>query len=210
MGRRIGKPSNPFTYPVTRHIRKHGPYGYTDYESYRDWLRDEYSFRCVFCLKREQWELTGTWDIDHSAPQSSHPQDRLNYENLLYVCHRCNITKNVRIAPDPCQIAFGQCLQVHEDGTIEALNPEGELLVANLRLDSAKRTESRYLIISLLRSLFQSSKPQDKELYIQLMRYPDDLPDLSRLRPPGGNRRPEGVNESFYARRMRGELEETY
>jgi hypothetical protein len=37
------------------------------------------------------------------------------------------------------------------------------------------------------------------------MGFPDDLPDLSRLRPPGGNSRPEGIEESYFAQRQRGE-----
>src|SRR5215203_1392514 len=106
MGGRIDDPPKPFAYSTTCHTRKHGPSGYTDYKSYRAWLRDEFSFRCVFCLKREQWPLTGPWDIDHLAPQSSHPWDRLDYENLLYVCHHCNSIKNARITPDPCQVAL--------------------------------------------------------------------------------------------------------
>jgi hypothetical protein len=28
-----------FTYPADPHLRRHGPTGYADYESYRPWLR---------------------------------------------------------------------------------------------------------------------------------------------------------------------------
>ena len=41
-----------FTYPRSRHIRRHGPHGYRDYRSYKPWLRDEFAFRCVYCLWR--------------------------------------------------------------------------------------------------------------------------------------------------------------
>jgi hypothetical protein len=41
------------------------------------------------------------------------------------------------------------------------------------------------------------------------MAYPDDLPDLRRLRPPGGNSKPEGVNQSAFALRERGALAAT-
>ena len=27
-----------FDYPATAHVRRHGPFGYQDYASYRDWL----------------------------------------------------------------------------------------------------------------------------------------------------------------------------
>lgn len=197
----------PFAYPPTPHVRRHGPYGYMDYESYRDWLRDEFSFRCVFCLNREEWGLVrGMWDIDHFVPQHSHPQRKLEYENLLYACHTCNSTKSDQIVPDPCEIAFGECVEIHEDGTIEALNENGETLIAALRLNREKATNFRRLIIDALRSFVTHNETQ---LYIRFMRYPEDLPDLSRKTPPG-NMKPEGINDSCYARRMRGELPEIY
>jgi hypothetical protein len=210
MGGGIGAAPEPFAYSVVPHARRHGPYGYRTYESYRDWLRDEFSFRCVFCLRREQWGLVmATWDIDHFAPQSSHPQDKLDYENLLYVCHTCNVIKNDRTVANPCRIAFGHCLKVHEDGTIVALNENGKALIEQLRLDNADYTRFRSLIIAILRSLLRSPDPNDRQTYIRLMCYPDDLRDLSRLKPPG-NSRPEGINASCYARRMRSESPEIY
>jgi len=39
---------------------------------------------------------------------------------------------------------------------------------------------------------------------------PDDLPDLSRLAPPGGNSRPDGIANCHFSRRSRGELPELY
>lgn len=206
MGGRIDQPSDPFAYPTTRHIRRHGPYGYKNYESYRDWLRDEFSFRCVFCLRREQWGLvTGNWDIDHFTPQDCYPQGRLAYENLLYVCHTCNAVKSNQLIPDPCETGFGSCIRVQQDGTIEAVNEAGEVLIETLRLDNKDYRKFRRLMIDTLRSL----AIHDRQTYILWMRYPDNLPDLSRLRP-SGNAKPEGINDSFYARRLRGDLPETY
>ena len=48
------------------------------------------------------------------------------------------------------------------------------------------------------------------DFYRKLMGFPTDLPDLRRLRPPGGNKRPDGVDASWHARRKRGELPATY
>ncbi len=45
--------TTPFRYPDGPHQRRHGPRGYASYESYRPWLRDEFAFRCVYCLTRE-------------------------------------------------------------------------------------------------------------------------------------------------------------
>ena len=54
------------------------------------------------------------------------------------------------------------------------------------------------------------NEPEADELYRRCLAYPDDLPDLSALRPPGGNARPEGIAQSAFARRERGELSGTY
>lgn len=45
----------PFAYPAAPHARRHGPQGYANYPEYKDWLRDEFTFRCVYCREREQW-----------------------------------------------------------------------------------------------------------------------------------------------------------
>jgi hypothetical protein len=66
--------TNPFDYPLAPHVRRHGPVGYADYASYRPWLRDEFSFRCVYCLLREQWgRVSGVFDIDHFEPATIRP-----------------------------------------------------------------------------------------------------------------------------------------
>ncbi len=40
--------------------------------------------------------------------------------------------------------------------------------------------------------------------------FPDDLPNLASLRPPGGNTRPEGIAASSFECRRRGELPDVY
>jgi 5-methylcytosine-specific restriction endonuclease McrA len=68
--------------------------GYADYASYRPWLRDEFSFRCVYCLLREQWgRVRGAYDIDHFLPVVNHVGLALDYENLVYACTTCNTAK---------------------------------------------------------------------------------------------------------------------
>ncbi len=83
-----------FDYPESRSERIHGPAGYASYESYRPWLRDEFTFRCVYCLKRETWgQVTGEFELDHFQPQSLAPHLSLDYFNLVYACRRCNSVK---------------------------------------------------------------------------------------------------------------------
>lgn len=195
-----------FDYPLEPHSRRHGPQGYTDYTSFREWLRDEFCFRCVFCLRREQW-LTPLCDfhIDHCVPQSLAPDRVCDYDNLLYVCSKCNDHKGNKLAPDPCKVAFGRSLRVCADGSVEWLDTEGAMLVKVLRLDSEERTRHRSLTLDIIKL----AAATDRKLFVRLMGFPDDLRDLRKMSPTS-NSRPEGIAESFYARRERGELPETY
>jgi hypothetical protein len=100
----------PFSYPQTRHQRKHGPQGYESYKSFKDWLRDEFTFRCVYCLERERWHPNGqaAFGVDHAKPKGKAKYAHLicDYRNLLYVCNRCNSAKTDELLLDPCRSGF--------------------------------------------------------------------------------------------------------
>ena len=196
----------PFSYPHTPHVRRHGPSGYTDYSSYRPWLRDEFTFRCVYCLKREQWGIVrGTYHLDHFLPQAHNPASSVDYDNLLYACGSCSSAKRDLTVSNPSECMLEPFVIVREDGTIESTNPDAEKVIRVLGLDDPEYREFRRLWIDIL----AMSRLHRPELYRRLMTFPDDLPDLATLRP-SGNSRPGGVQESWKARRDRGELPDTY
>ena len=193
---------------MSPHSRRHGPQGYESYDSYRPWLRDEFSFRCVFCLSREQWGvMRRMWDIDHFLPQSSDPDRVVDYDNLLYVCASCNSVKSHHEVPDPTAVSYGDALRVNNDGTITALNTSGQRLIRILRLDNDDYTRYRSMMIEMLEIL--AAETAKRKAYVSWMKYPDNLPDLRSLQPPT-NTKPDGVNDCFFDRRARGELDEVY
>lgn len=196
-----------FEYSTEPHTRRHGPEGYADYESYRDWLRDEFTFRCVYCLHREQWYGRGaTFHIDHFSPVAAGLGGECEYANLLYACATCNEAKKAVLGvPNPCEVAFGNCLRIADDGRVEALNNDGEKLRQVLRLDSAKNVSSRSLWMRNLETL----RTTNPILYREYMGFPDDLPDLRKKRVPN-NTKPEGVESCYLALRERGELPAIY
>lgn len=196
-----------FQYPATEHRRQHGPGGYSSYEQYRDWLRDEFGFRCLVCLDREQWLMgrRGKFHIDHVKPQSSHPESSLNYDNLVYVCARCNLVKSDSNRIDPCKVVMQDCLRIASDGTIGALSEDGQVLIGVYRLDSPELVDYRARLLEVFR-LLETSKPRGLRKWLG---FPSDLPDLSLKRPPF-NSRPEGVSQCFFALRERGELPDVY
>ena len=198
----------PFTYPNTPHVRRHGPRGYSDYQSFQPWLRDEFTFRCVYCLTRERWHKGKYgFQVDHVIPKGKSSLHAVDYNNLVYACETCNEMKSDADGfRGPCETAYRECLQVQEDGTIVALNPEGQVLIQVLRLDNAENTQFRRLMLEVI----SLAHEKDAAMHSRLMGFPDDLPDLARRRPPGGNSRPEGIRESCHARRIRKELPDTY
>lgn len=191
----------PFEYPGSPHVRQHGPQGYVNYSEYRDWVRDEFAFRCVYCLLREVWLGSATFfHLDHAVAQKHQPDLASAYDNLLYLCAGCNGKKQACTLPDPCSTALADCLEVKADGTITAKNCAGRRLVKVLRLDSPDLIELRRKMILL---------GQDPNHSRSFLCYPLDLPDLRR-RKPKVNTKPNGAENCHFARRERGELEETY
>jgi 5-methylcytosine-specific restriction endonuclease McrA len=83
----------PFAYPAELYRRRHGPV-YRDPKTYKPWLRDEFEFRCVFCLRREVW-LDGhnSFSVEHLKPFDLAPELLCEYSNLVYSCNRCNSFK---------------------------------------------------------------------------------------------------------------------
>lgn len=202
---RVDQTVGPYAYPVEPHRRRHGPAGYANYREYFPWLKDEFSFRCVYCLKRMVWAPTDTWVVDHVIPREEAPELECEYNNLVLACQFCNGRKGPNRVADPCRVAFGKCLRVEPDGTLTPLNDAGRRLERVLRLnhDSYVQERSKWLrILSILAR-------HDTVEFHRLMGFPWDLPDLTNKRPPF-NRRPEGIAESWLARRRRGELPTIY
>jgi hypothetical protein len=204
----------PFQYSAAPHTRKHGPRGYESYKTYKDWLRDEFTFRCVYCLERERWYPSGqaAFAVDHSKPQGKVEYAHLVcvYENLLYACNRCNSAKSDELVLNPCSAALAQHLVVREDGTIVGLSSEGKDLIDILGLDLVDPTRTRLYYIRLA-SLYRRSPddPEIRSLYFSMFGFPDELPDLGTLRPPE-NSKPDGVENSCRRQRERGTLPQAY
>lgn len=197
-----------FVYPQPSPGRKHGPRGYAHYEAYRDWLRDEFSFRCAYCLMREKWLRGGLgFQIDHCRPQTRHPARTLDYRNLVYTCPWCNRAKSGVSVPDPTECAYGTYLHVGDDGIIQAKNELGSILIEGLKLDHPELTSQRRMVIRIVRL---AEKKANVNMVLRLLGYPDDLPNLERKRPPAGNIRPDGVRNSYYEKRRQGELALVY
>jgi hypothetical protein len=195
---------SPFTYSPEPHVRRHGLQRYADVASERHWPRDEFTFRCVHCLFREQWgRLRSTFDVEYFRPFASHPGHTRSYNNLLYGRSACNVGKGKQLVADPLTALVCGDVWVNEDGTIEGRTRPARRLIRVLGLDDR---EFRLLWLEIV----ALAAREDPDLYRKLMGLPNDLPNLARLRPPGGNSRPEGMEQSYYVQKEKAILPETY
>lgn len=198
----------PFAYPSRPHVRRHGPQGYSKYRQYRNWLRDEFSFRCVYCLRRETWlALQRDYQIDHFLPKSEHRDVERDYDNLVYACSECNGTKAAKYLPSPESMAYGDCLSVDEKGEIHAKDERGIVMtiIEALHLNAREYIYLRRCIIETI----GEARPGSKTLK-WCLGYPDNLPNLSAEKKPKDNKRLSGIHESHYERKWRDELPPYY
>jgi hypothetical protein len=207
------KPPDPFAYPPDAHVRKHAPAGYKNYQDYKPWLRDEFEFRCVYCLQREMWsrDRHASFAVDHVIPQAEDSTLVCVYGNLVYACLRCNSARQDVQVLDPTHEGMGRHLRVDPNGTVTGLTDEGTFLIELLHLNAGSMVSERRRILRILRR--RQQYPEDKEVetdFLEAFGYPEDLPDLRTLQPPEGNPLDANKHLCFLARREKGELPHTY
>lgn len=201
-----------FAYPMEPHRRRHGPAGYKEYESYREWLRDDFSYRCVFSLIRETWiGRAASFDIDHLRPQSADITLVCDYDNLLYLSHRTNLRKGKLPLPDPGKIALGKCLKVEisgdNSGKVTPLDEDGDVIVTTLRLNNPEEVEDRCKWLDVLRAVAIT----DESRFRKLVGFPADLTNLAAPLRKKRNTRPDGIAQSaFHLREVTKSLPEWY
>jgi hypothetical protein len=208
-------PIELFTMPREPHVRRHGPY-YADYTKYKPWLRDEFQFRCVYCMYREQWERGGwrRYHVDHLVPQSVDPSRINEYENLVYSCDLCNQYKSGDTMPSPCDVAYGRHYQFNDRGeAVSVSGDEGLQLIEILGLNEQDAVEHRHRWIKLLREFIALRDELDEPIRTDELKrwfgYPVRMPDLRRFIPISNSRK-EGRQQSYRLRLARGEIEPIY
>jgi HNH endonuclease len=203
----------PFSYLVTAHERRHDPVGYNPYTGFKPWLRDEFVFRCVYCLERELWypDRSASFSVDHIVPQSENEKLVCVYMNLVYACTRCNSARQDNPVLDPTKVALADHLRLGEDGKLIGLTPDGCDLIELLHLNGnpALKVRRYYLDILSLREAFPKH-PVIERIFLGAFAFPDDMPDLRDKHPPEGNTKKNNTRSCYYARRERGELSEIY
>ena len=113
------------------------------------------------------------------------------YENLVYSCGSCNWTKSTAAPPDPCVMAYGGFYRFEIDGTVTAINKQGELYIEYLGLDLPhleRFRKGKFRTFLRLQELLDVIGDDIDELDAQdaieeiedLLGYPPEMPDLRR------------------------------
>ena len=152
--------------------RKEAPPIYQDFRKYTPHLRQDFIFQCAYCERTESY-LGGqeAFEADHFRPAHRFPELLCIYENLYYVCGKCNrhksgtwpsdrqISQGSTFA-DPCaEDPYVDHLRETDQGDLEGLTSCGTYSNAHIRLSRAElrrwrlaRRQAR-LDAPLLRSL---------------------------------------------------------
>jgi hypothetical protein len=132
--------------------RAHKPPKARPYAEYRECLRREFVYTCVYCLATEHEvgpaDDFGNFEIEHFKPKGDRRFARLRcfYPNLLWACGKCNGVKGDRwpVAAeislgmyfvDPCAEALGKHLEISGE-MVNALTPAGEYMIEEIALNS--------------------------------------------------------------------------
>lgn len=88
--------TSPPDHPIQRRHEPTFSAGRRGYQSYRDCLRWEFGFSCIFCLLHEAdlavygVEGLGIMGVEHFVPVSLDADAVNDYENCFYACRLCN------------------------------------------------------------------------------------------------------------------------
>lgn len=195
--------------------KRFAPGGYRDYTSYKPWLRDEYHFRCAYCLAREAWTLVAMpghqeFSVDHVNPKSQYRDQVVDYNNLVYACLRCNREKGIEELPQELvDQAFASHICFEDDHTVSAITEQGVWLRDRFKLDSKPSRERRNLLRALRDRVKVDPMSAAGATLARWFEYPQDIPDLGSLSPPIKSSS-DSLRQSAWERRERGELPRFY
>lgn len=131
------------------------------YEAYRPFLRQDFEFRCAYCLRHEFFFGGGeAAEVDHFRPRHLFPDLENEYPNLYWSCRKCNAIKGGKWPSeaqterglrflDPCAEESDDHWQTHADGTLTPLTPVGRYTIRQIRLDRPTLADFRRFLSGL-------------------------------------------------------------
>lgn len=118
-------------------------------KSNKEHLIVDFDHKCAYCDDSDKYAGgSKMYHIEHFAPKEKFPELEFTYDNLLYACPYCNISKsnkwpsndsNINVVGyegfvDPCTQEYNAHLNRREDGSIYYISPLGEYMYYELKL----------------------------------------------------------------------------
>lgn len=109
----------------------------------------DFEHKCAYCDDLDKYSGgSKMYHVEHFAPKEKFPELQFTYDNLLYACPYCNISKSNKWASDnssltivdnkgfvdPCTAEYDLHLRRRENGEIYYLTPLGEYMYFELKL----------------------------------------------------------------------------
>ncbi len=119
---------------------------YKSYQGYRKYLEIDFNKRCGYCDTRDDYMH---FHIDHFAPKTIFPKYKLDYNNLVYSCPYCNLSKSdkwpmkkqfnpshdgIKGFVDPCSQEYDKHLIRDANGQIKSRTELGKYMVKEMKL----------------------------------------------------------------------------
>lgn len=123
---------------------------YTNYKSYKSYLRDDFSCRCAYCNLLDT-SITTSFEVDHFIPRDTFknywPEFDTLYDNLVYSCKKCNIAKSSLYSGDittreikndyfydPVNTDYGEIFYRNDSGGIDSDDEKGREMIEKIKL----------------------------------------------------------------------------
>lgn len=124
------------------------------YTSYRPYIKEDFHYSCGYCGDSDRFY--GHYHIDHFKPQGNSRFSHLHndYNNLVYACPFCNLSKSDTWLEhdcfiDPCCPSYDTHLKRDSRGKIKPLTENGKNMYKHFKL-SLIRHELIWLIEKIL------------------------------------------------------------
>jgi hypothetical protein len=152
----------PFRYPKYRHSRWLKPPQYTQYQTYKRWLRFEFEQKCIYCRRPDSVHPHDykTYAVEHYRPKEHFPERACNYDNLFYACSMCNSYKadywpqdeNEPFFPNPCDYVMMEHVRF-VNFKVSADSTHGAFMVETLQLNDEALVNWRKAHVRIIRTL---------------------------------------------------------
>lgn len=173
--------------------RRQAPPTNSRYQSYKQYLRIDFLWRCCYCCIRET-EYGGSrhFAVDHFQPKSDVPSLLSVYTNLYYACDSCNGYKSAHWPMqweldlgfrffDACVDWAKDHFSLQNDGKLLTKSKCGEYTVLRVRLNRKPLVDlrqKRQEFIRKYRSFLSRRRELSKALEVAAQPDAVDIPDL--------------------------------